>query len=75
MIKKILHAFLLSVAFSVILWLFINKYIIEIGYWKYVFMEILVLSGGKLYGYILDKVMRDETTNNNAKDQSGQYIR
>jgi len=42
-IEKIIHVFIISVVTSIICWLIINQFIIDISIYKYFLIEILLL--------------------------------
>ena len=42
-IERIIHKFLISLLFSIITWCIVNKCIIEINFFRYLIIEILML--------------------------------
>jgi hypothetical protein len=41
--EKVIHRFLLGMLFSLITWFIIDKLIIEIEFWKYFIIELLIV--------------------------------
>ena len=55
--KSILHRLLLGLFTSVCCWFVIDLFIIEIGFFRYLLVELLVMSGHKLYLYLSQKYL------------------
>jgi hypothetical protein len=54
--EKILHRFIISMLFSAASWLIINNLIIEISFWKYFIIEILLVIMLKLSTLLTTKL-------------------
>ncbi len=49
--EKFIHGLFLGVLFSIINWLIIDKFIINLSIYKYVFIEIVLVLSIKLYTF------------------------
>jgi len=49
--EKVIHSLLLGCLFTFTNWFLVNKFIIEISFWKYIFIEIILVISLKLYTF------------------------
>jgi hypothetical protein len=49
------HSLLLSIAFTLITWMIIDTFIINVSFGKYIILEIAILISEKLYLFTLSK--------------------
>lgn len=49
--EKIIHGILLSSLFSVLNWLIIDKFIINLSIYKYIFIELILVISIKFYTF------------------------
>jgi hypothetical protein len=54
--EKIFHGFILACLFSIINWLLIDKLIIEISFFKYVLIEIILVLSIKMFKFTKQKL-------------------
>lgn len=50
--EKMLHSFIISVIFSFINWMIIDKFIIPLTLGKYIFIEIILVISIKLFTFV-----------------------
>jgi hypothetical protein len=50
--EKIIHSLILGFLFSFINWILVDKFIINLSFWKYFFIEIILVISLKLYTFI-----------------------
>jgi hypothetical protein len=50
-----LHSLLLSVAFTLITWMIIDTFVINVSFSKYILLEVAILISEKLYLFTLSK--------------------
>lgn len=53
--EKFIHSFLIAVVFSILCWLIITNFVIEISFWKYIIIEIILAVSKKLYTFTIQK--------------------
>jgi len=49
--EKVVHSLLIGILFSFINWLVINKFISSMSFWKYIFIEIILVISIKLFTF------------------------
>jgi hypothetical protein len=53
--EKFIHSFIIAAVFSILCWFIVNTFIIEITFWKYIIIEIILAVSKKLYTFTLQK--------------------
>jgi hypothetical protein len=54
--EKVIHSFLLAVFISIINWLVISKFIVEMSIFKYFLIEIILILSIKLFTFTKQKL-------------------
>jgi hypothetical protein len=55
-LEKGIHGFLISVVFSILNWVVINKFLIDLSLGKYLIIELLLLVSMKFYIFTIRKL-------------------
>jgi hypothetical protein len=50
--EKIMHSLILGCLFTFINWILVDRFIINLSFWKYVFIEIILVISLKLYTFV-----------------------
>lgn len=54
--EKTLHAFFLSIVFTLLNWVVIDNLVVSIKFWQYIIIEIAILISFKTYQFTLNKI-------------------
>ena len=54
--EKIIHSFILALLISIINWIIIDNFIVEISFFKYFLIEIILILSIKLYKFTKQKL-------------------
>jgi hypothetical protein len=57
--EKLIHGFFLSILFSLINWLIIDKFIVNVSIYKYFFIELVLVLSIKFYKFTKLKLRLD----------------
>lgn len=68
MIPKWIHVVIISFLVSFLTWFIISSLLIEISFFKYYLLELIVLLSFKLYIFTLNKFIYNSTDNNGKFD-------
>jgi hypothetical protein len=55
-LEKVIHKLFLSLVFTIINWIVIDHFIVEISFIKYIFVEVLLLVSMKFYIFTTRKL-------------------
>jgi hypothetical protein len=55
-IEKTIHHALIAILFSIINWIIIDNFIINISFWKYFIIELLLVSSLKIFKFTIQKL-------------------
>ena len=58
--EKIFHSLLLSISFSIINWKIVDFFLIDITFWKYIIIEVILVISIKLFKFTKQKLKIDD---------------